>query len=87
MSTATPFQEPAGSLWKDITSTYDRARASGVAYKTDTTTELCRDPQHGFEFVLRVAAALTDKPKPAKERYALQHWNLISFIYLAHHAP
>ena len=72
MSTPASVQEPAGSLWENITSTYERARASGAAYKTDTKTELYRDPQHGIEFVLRVAAALRDKPKPAKERQALQ---------------
>ncbi len=72
MSTTASVQEPARSLWKDITNTYERARASGAAYKTDTKTELYRDPQHGVEFVLRVAAALKDKPKPSKERYGLQ---------------
>ena len=72
MSTQASVQEPTGSLWEDITSTYERARASGAAYKTDTKTELYRDPQHGIEFVLRVAAALRDKPKPAKDRQAPQ---------------
>ena len=76
MSTPASVQDPAGNLWKDITSTYERARASGAAYKTDTNVELYRDPVHGIEFVLQVAAALRDKPKPAKERHALQSRNL-----------
>ena len=71
-STPASVQEPARSLWEDITSTYERARASGAAYKTDTSTELYKDPQHGVDFVLRVAAALRDKPKPPKDRQALQ---------------
>ncbi len=79
MSTPASVQEPARSLWEDITSTYERARASGAAYKTDTHTELYRDPQHGIEFVLRVAAALRDKPKPAKDRHVLQPWHHPSF--------
>ena len=49
---------------------YERALDAGAAYKTDTNTELYRDPQHGVEFVLRVAAALRDKPKPPKDRHA-----------------
>ena len=71
MYTPASVQDSAGSLWKDITSTYERARGSGAAYKTDTNTELYRDPVHGIEFVLQVAAALRDKPKPAKQRHAL----------------
>lgn len=71
MSASTSVQEPSASLWDDIVAAYDRARASGAAYKTDTNTELYRDPRHGIEFVLRVAAALRDKPKPPMERHEL----------------
>ena len=69
MSASTSVQEPSQSLWDDITSTYERARAAGAAYQTDTNTELYMDPQLGIEFVLRVAAALRDKPKPPKDRH------------------
>lgn len=56
------------SLWEDISDVYERARASGAAYKTDTSTEILRDPHYDVDFVLRVAAALRDKPKPPKDR-------------------
>lgn len=69
MSVSTSVQEPTQRLWDDITSTYERARAAGAAYQTDTNTELYMDPQLGIEFVLRVAAALRDKPKPPKDRH------------------
>ena len=67
MSAPASAQEPASSLYNDIITTYERARESGAAYKTDTNTELYEDDQHGIEFVLQVAAALRDKPRPAKE--------------------
>jgi hypothetical protein len=56
------------SLWDDITEVYDQARAAGAAYKTDTNTELLLDREYKVEFILRVAVALRDKPKPPKER-------------------
>jgi ATP adenylyltransferase len=70
MSASSSVQEHSQSLWDDITSTYERARAAGAAYQTDINTELYMDPQLGIEFVLRVAAALRDKPKPPKDRHA-----------------
>ena len=54
--------------WKAVTETYERARHKGAAYQTDTSVQLLRDPSHDIEFVLRVAAALRDKPKPPKGR-------------------
>ena len=66
----TAVQDSAAGLWQDIVGAYERALDAGAAYKTDTNTELYRDPQHGVEFVLRVAAALRDKPKPPKDRHA-----------------
>lgn len=68
-------QNSSRNLWEDITEVYERARASGVAYKTDTNTQLLRDPKYDVEFVLRVAIALRDKPKPPKDRHgALKLW-------------
>lgn len=72
MSAPASAQESARSLYKNIITTYERARENGAAYKTDTHTEVYKDDLHGIEFVLRVAAALRDKPRPAKERQALQ---------------
>ncbi len=66
----TAIQDSPGSFWQDIVGAYERALDAGAAYKTDTNTELYTDPQHGIEFVLRVAAALRDKPKPPKDRHA-----------------
>ncbi|CAK0784806.1 hypothetical protein CVIRNUC_008010 [Coccomyxa viridis] len=63
----TAIQDSPGSFWQDIVGAYERALDAGAAYKTDTNTELYTDPQHGIEFVLRVAAALRDKPKPPKD--------------------
>ena len=60
----------SASLWEDILDVYERARAGGAAYKTDTNTEIFRDPHYGVDFVLRVATALRDKPKPPKDRHA-----------------
>ena len=62
-------QNSSISLWENIAEVYERARASGVAYKTDTNTQLLRDPQYDVNFVLRVATALRDKPKPPKDRH------------------
>lgn len=56
------------SLWDKITEVYERAYASGVAYKTDTNTEILKDPEYDIEFVLRIAAALRDKPKSTNQR-------------------
>lgn len=55
-------------LWKAITTTYDRARQKGAAYKTDTNVQRLEDPTYHIHFVLRVAAALRDKPTPPKDR-------------------
>ena len=70
MIPSTAVQDSAAGLWQDIVGGYERALDAGAAYKTDTNTELYTDPQHGIEFVLRVAAALRDKPKPPKDRHA-----------------
>ena len=61
---AMPNQQ--AGIWKNITEAYERARAMGAAYKTDTNLQLLRDPSYDIQFVLRVAAALRDKPKPSK---------------------
>ena len=57
-------------IWTKITEVYERARAMGAAYKTDTNVQLLRDPTYDIQFVLRVAAALRDKPRPPKGRSA-----------------
>ncbi|GBG00602.1 phosphorylase [Raphidocelis subcapitata] len=55
---------PPEQLWQSIESVYERAQQTGAAFKTETRTELLRDPTPpGIEFVLRVAAALKAKPK------------------------
>ncbi len=63
-----PACEPS-EVWRNIQQTYDRARQTGAAYKTDTNTQLLEDRSLGeaVTFVLRVAAALRDKPKGPKE--------------------
>ncbi|CAL8462928.1 g2462 [Coccomyxa elongata] len=67
-------QNSSRSLWEDITEVYERARASGVAYKTDTNTQLLKDQKYDVEFVLRVATALRDKPKPSKDSANKKEW-------------
>ena len=62
------MQDHDEDLWRAITETYDRARVKGVAYKTDTNVQRLEDPTYHIQFVLRVAAALRDKPKPPKDR-------------------
>jgi ATP adenylyltransferase len=50
------------ALWADVCATYDRAQAARAATLTATRAELLDDG--GVRFVLRVAAALRDKPRP-----------------------
>ena len=56
-------------VWHNIQQTYDRARQTGAAYKTDTSTQMLEDRSLGeaVTFVLRVAAALRDKPKGPRD--------------------
>lgn len=56
-------------IWDRIQETYSSAREKGAASTTDTDTELLVDEQSNICFVLRVATALLDKPKPQKTRY------------------
>ena len=63
-STPGPACEPS-EVWQNIQQTYDTAKQTGAAYKTDTNTQMLEDRSvsEAVTFVLRVAAALKDKPK------------------------
>ena len=67
-STPGPACEPS-EVWQNIQQTYDTARQTGAAYKTDTNTQMLEDRSvsEAVTFVLRVAAALKDKPKGPKD--------------------
>ena len=56
-------------VWRNIQQTYATARQTGAAYKTDTNTQMLEDRSLGeaVTFVLRVAAALRDKPQGPKD--------------------
>ena len=56
-------------VWRNIQQTHEKARQTGAAYKTDTSTQMLEDRSLGqaVTFVLRVAAALRDKPKGPKD--------------------
>ena len=56
-------------VWPSIQQTYDKARQTGAAYKTDTNIQMLEDRSLGeaVTFVLRVAAALRDKPKGPRD--------------------
>ncbi|KAK9839797.1 hypothetical protein WJX81_002359 [Elliptochloris bilobata] len=64
----TTAKEPSQqALWQRIEATYSSAEARGAAYRTDTLVRVLRDLQDPrLRFVLRVATALRDKPKPPK---------------------
>ncbi|KAI8462453.1 MAG: ATP adenylyltransferase-domain-containing protein [Monoraphidium minutum] len=60
-------------LWQRVDEVYERAQQTGAALKTDTRTELLRDPSPpGLEFVLRVTTALKAKPKGPQQQPAPQ---------------
>ena len=67
-STPGPACEPS-EVWQNIQQTYDTARQTGAAYKTDTNTQMLEDRSLGepVTFVLRIAAALRDKPKGPRD--------------------
>jgi len=62
-------------LWTDIQKSYEHAQNIGAAYSIDTNPELLLDADTGVEFVVRVATALKDKPKPPpKEGASKKEW-------------
>lgn len=60
--------EDSKTLWDNIVSTYSQAQESGAASKLDTSTEILQTSNPPVQFVLRVTAALRDKPKPPQGR-------------------
>jgi ATP adenylyltransferase len=62
-SMAAPREEEVAdpALWADVCAVYDRAQAARAATLTATRAELLDDG--GVRFILRVAAALRDKPR------------------------
>jgi ATP adenylyltransferase len=60
-SASPPSPTEAAALWASVVERYDHAQAARAATLTDTTTEVLEDG--GVRFVLRVVAALRDKPK------------------------
>ena len=58
--------EGGSRLWKRLRNVYDTALANGDVFKTDTDDKVYQDPALNVGFVLRVAAALNSKPKPAQ---------------------
>jgi ATP adenylyltransferase len=58
--------ERSDSLWEKITSRYEAAQACQASLFTETTTEVVCDPQDGyggFEYIVKIAQRLRDKPK------------------------
>lgn len=55
------FDTGSSSLWRDICSTYDQAQEKGASRFTETTTEIYRDDS--FDYILKIARNLRDKPK------------------------
>ena len=60
-------------LWGKICSTYRLAQEKGAASLTRTSTETLED--QGFRYILKIAANLRDKPKPKKDKNAIQAKN------------
>lgn len=60
-------------LWNKICSTYRLAQEKGAASLTRTSTETLED--QGFRYILKIAANLRDKPKPKKDKSAMQARN------------
>ena len=65
-TSADSVTEGGSKLWKRLQNVYDTALANGDVFKTDTDDKVYQDPALNVGFVLRVAAALNSKPKPAK---------------------
>jgi len=65
MAAQPPVSASSTTLWQRVNATYDTALQSGAISKTETNDEIVRDQQLGVPFVLRVAAALRSKPRPA----------------------
>ncbi|KAI8101895.1 hypothetical protein M9434_006957 [Picochlorum sp. BPE23] len=51
----------SSSLWRDICSTYDQAQEKGASRFTETRTEIYQD--ESFNYILKIARNLRDKPK------------------------
>mmetsp|Transcript_4242 Transcript_4242/g.8497 ORF Transcript_4242/g.8497 Transcript_4242/m.8497 type:complete len:332 (+) Transcript_4242:123-1118(+) len=51
----------SSSLWRDICSTYDQAQEKGASRFTETRTEIYQD--ESFDYILKIARNLRDKPK------------------------
>lgn len=54
-------------VWERVQERYQQAQASSASSMTETREELLWDEAYGVTFVLRVAAALRDKPKAPAE--------------------
>ncbi|KAK9806958.1 hypothetical protein WJX72_008674 [[Myrmecia] bisecta] len=65
---------PAKPLWEAVLHRYAAAQQAGAAYQTETDTQALIDSQYGLRFILRVAAALRDKPKPPKASGDKKEW-------------
>ena len=59
------------SLWSRIQRTYEIAQEKGAIYQIHSKPEPLPDEVLGLEFVLHVADALRDKPKPDTKRCRL----------------
>eukprot|EP00890_Picochlorum_soloecismus_P003465 jgi/Picsp_1/4119/NSC_01629-R1_ap4a phosphorylase ii len=60
-------------LWNKICATYRLAQDKGAASLTRTSTETLED--QGFQYILKIASNLRDKPKPKKDKSVKQARN------------
>jgi hypothetical protein len=56
----------AASVWGHVLERYNEAQAQQASSSIETNTELLEDG--GITFILKIAAALRDKPKPPGPR-------------------
>lgn len=68
--------------WKDIKTAYHSAEEQGAIYQIRTTLEELEDKALGLPFVVQVAEALRDKPKPPKNRSAKTKWDLALWLWV-----
>lgn len=59
----------ADTLWARIQQAYKRAQGKGAIYQIHSKPEKLPDEVLGLDFVLHVADALNDKPKPIPTRW------------------
>ena len=62
------------SLWAEAVQRYESAMEAGASYQTDTNVSVLHDAEFDVDFVLRVATALRDKPKPPKKEVPVHLW-------------